>query len=626
MESTQESQNGSRLDGNGLNRKIIKTVAIRFAGDSGDGMQLTGTRFSAESAHSGNDFATRPDFPAEIRAPAGSLPGVSSFQIQIGGVEIFTAGDQPDALVAMNPAALKAHLGDLRQNGLLICNADGFTEKNLTRVGYHSNPLEDPELATKYTFISAPITSLTHETLKDSSLSKREIDKCKNFFALGVICWLYGRPIKETRDWLDRKFKASPEIAAANRQVLEAGMAFAQAAEIFDGGYEVPPAEFESGTYRNITGNTALAYGLVAGAELAGLQLFYAGYPITPASDVLHDLARLKEHGVLTFQAEDEIAAACAAIGASFGGMLGVTASSGPGIALKQEAIGLAAMAELPLVIVNVQRAGPSTGLPTKTEQADLLEVLFGRNGECPCAVVAASSPADVFDTAIEACRIAIEHMTPVFLLSEGMIGIGSEPWKLPDVSSLPKITPVFAKADDPDFQVYKRNPETLARLWALPGTKGLEHRIGGLEKQDGSGAVSYNPDNHHNMICLRAEKIERVTKSIAPLQVHGPENGDLLVLSWGGTYGSVRSAVSLVQERGRSIAHLHLRHLNPLPADLGTMLARYKKVVIPERNLGQLKMLVRSRYLIDAQGINRVSGQPFRIDDLVQAFEEELQ
>ncbi|RMG41298.1 MAG: 2-oxoacid:acceptor oxidoreductase subunit alpha [Candidatus Dadabacteria bacterium] len=601
----------------------IESLVIRFAGDSGDGIQVTGSRFTQESALRGNDLSTYPSFPAEIRAPAGSLPGVSSFQVQIGSRRVFTAGDEVDVLVCMNPAALKANLQDLKENGVLICNSDAFNKKNLTRVGYEINPLEEQELGLKYTLITVPLNTLTAEALKETSLSKREVDRSKNFFALGIICWLFGRSIEDTIEWLNRKFASRAEIAEANRLAVEGGMAFAQASELFPASYQIKPAHFEPGIYRNITGNLGIAYGLLAASQLSGLGLFYSGYPITPASDILHEMSRHKNFGVITFQAEDEIAACCAAIGASYAGKLAVTVSSGPGIALKQEAIGLAVCAELPLVIIDVQRAGPSTGMPTKTEQADLLEVLFGRNGESPVAVVAVASPDDAFDATVDACRISLKHMVPVFLLSDAAIGNSSHPWKLPELDKLEPFT--VKRVTEGPYQPYARDPESLARAWALPGTPACEHRLGGLEKQDVYGHISYDPENHQRMTELRAEKVRRIAKDFKPTRVTGEESGELLVISWGSTYGPVTAAVRECLAAGNMIGHIHLRYLNPLPEDLTAIMKRFKKVLVPEMNTGQLAMLLRAKTLIDVKSYCKVQGQPFKVSELVRRIVDEL-
>ncbi|HUO85811.1 MAG TPA: 2-oxoacid:acceptor oxidoreductase subunit alpha [Thermoanaerobaculia bacterium] len=597
----------------------FREVVIRFAGDSGDGMQLTGSQFTATAALVGNDLSTLPDFPAEIRAPAGTMAGVSAFQVRIADHDIHTPGDAPDVLVAMNPAALKKELGDLKSSGVLVVNVDEFSERNLTKAGYSANPLEDGSLS-GYRVYPVELTTLTRRTLEDSPLDTKSKDRSKNVFALGMVYWMFSRPLGPTIQWLERKFAKKPELADANLRVLKAGYNFAETTEVFQVRYEVEPAPLEPGVYRNVLGNTALALGLVAASRRSGLPLFLGAYPITPASSLLHELSTLKQFGVITFQAEDEIAAVSAAIGASFGGALAVTASSGPGIALKAEAMNLAVMAELPLVVVDVQRGGPSTGLPTKTEQSDLLQVLFGRNGESPIPVVAAASPTDCFDAALEAARIAIRHMVPVVLLSDGYLANGSEPWRLPDVAALPDLRVEFARnghggdvGSDDGFEPYRRNPETLARPWAVPGTPGLEHRIGGLEKQDVTGEVSYDPDNHERMVQLRAEKVERIARDIPPTEVFGdPEGGDLLVVGWGSTAGSITGAVNAARADGLSVSRIHLRHLNPLPADLGDVLARFGRVLLPEMNSGQLALLLRARYLVDVVSYPKVQGRPF--------------
>ncbi len=607
--------------------EIKESIAVRFAGDSGDGMQLAGTRFTEQSAHSGNDLATRPDFPAEIRAPAGTLAGVSAFQVHFGTNEIYTAGDEVDALVAMNPAALKTNLADLKQNGLLICNSDAFTEKNLVRVGYDSNPLEnDEELKTKFTLVSVPITTLTHEALKDSELSKSAQDKCKNFFALGIVSHIFGRKTSDTIDWLARKFASKEDLKQANVDALSGGVAYAEASEALVSLYEVRPAKLPAGTYRNVTGNQGLAYGLIAAARSANIPLFYSGYPITPASDILHELSAQKHLGVSTLQAEDEIAACGAALGAAYGGCLGVTASSGPGILLKQETIGLAVAAELPLVIVNVQRAGPSTGLPTKTEQADLLEVLYGRNGECPLPVLAISSPSDAFETTYQACKLALENMTPVFLLSDGSIGAGSEPWRLPDLSSLPPIEPPLLTGEVSNYIPYERDKKTLTRKWAVPGTKGAEHRIGGLEKQDGAGNISYDPANHEHMVHLRAKRIDQLSTSVPGMRRRGKESGKLLLVSWGSTGGAVAGAVDKAVSAGMDVGHVHLTSLHPFPEGFEGVLRQYDRVVVPELNKGQLSLLIRGKYLIPAISFSKVQGQPFKIREIYSCIETCMQ
>jgi 2-oxoglutarate ferredoxin oxidoreductase subunit alpha len=601
----------------------LERVTIRFAGDSGDGMQLTGTQFTRTAAVFGNDVSTLPDFPAEIRAPAGSLPGVSGFQISFSSLDIHTPGDEPDVLVAMNPAALKANLDDLPAGGALIVNEDAFTKTNLNKVGYAENPLTDGSLK-QYTVFSIPISTLNARALEGLEMSNKQVDLTKNFFALGLMFWLYERSMDPTLRWIDDKFKAKPAIAEANKRALKAGYAFGETTEMFHTHYRVAPAHLPAGHYRNITGNEATALGFVAASTKAARPIFYGSYPITPASDILHQLSGYKNFGVRTFQAEDEIAAIGSAIGASYGGALGMTASSGPGIALKSEALGLAIMVELPLVVIDVQRAGPSTGMPTKTEQADLLQVMFGRNSDSPVAVVAPSTPADCFEMAVEAVRIALKYMTPVVYLSDAFLATGAEPWRIPSVDSLPDIG-VPNRTEREGFHPYDRDPDTLARPWAVPGTAGLEHRIGGLEKADITGNVSYDPDNHHRMQRLRQAKIARIADDIPELTAFGPERGELLVLGWGSTAGSIRSAVERLQSDGRSIAHAHLRYLNPFPRNLGEVLRRYERVLIPEINLGQLSMLIRARFLVDAIGYNKVRGKPFRIAEIVTAAEAAL-
>jgi 2-oxoglutarate ferredoxin oxidoreductase subunit alpha len=603
----------------------LPQVIIRFAGDSGDGMQLTGGQFTSETAAIGNDIATFPDFPAEIRAPAGSLPGVSGFQLHFADHDILTPGDAPNVLVAMNPAALKTNLKDLPKGGQLIVNTDAFNDRNLQKAGYATNPLEDGSLE-EYQVHPVPLTSMTVEALKDVDITSREAERSKNMFALGLMSWLYGRPVDKTIEFLQKKFASKPAIAEANVRAIQAGYAYGETTETFAVTYEVKPAKLAPGTYRNITGNTALSYGLIAASKLSGLPLFLGAYPITPASAILEELARHKNFGVRTFQAEDEIAAAGAALGAAFGGSLGVTTSAGPGIVLKSETIGLAMQLELPLVIVDVQRAGPSTGMPTKPEQTDLLMVLHGRNGESPLPVVAASTPADCFDAAIEACRIALKYRTPVFLLSDAYLANGSEPWLLPDVSTLPRIDVEFAtepNAEGGEFLPYLRDEQTLARPWAVPGTPGLEHRIGGLEKADRTGNISYDPENHDLMTRLRAQKVAGIAADIPELQVDDPDgDAELLVLGWGGTYGPIAAACRRVRRGGRKVAHAHLRYLNPFPRNTGEVLRRYDKVLVPELNLGQLLQLVRAEFLVDAAGYNRVRGLPFRASELQEAIE----
>lgn len=602
------------------------SVVVRFAGDSGDGIQLTGSQFTNETVVAGNDVATLPNFPAEIRAPAGTLAGVSGFQIHFGSGDIFTPGESPDVLVAFNPASLRANLSDLKPGGTLILNEDAFTKKNLAKVGYETNPTEDDELKRNYRVHIVPITKLTQEALSDTGLTSREIERCKNFFALGVMLWMFNRADDITVNWIERKFAKKPELIDANKRALEAGRTFAEATEIFDHSIIVPPAKLEPGTYRNINGSTAMAYGFVAAAVKSQRTVFLGAYPITPASDLLHELAKHKAYDVVTFQAEDEIAAVCAAIGASYAGSIGVTSSSGPGIALKGEAIGLAVMTELPLVVVNVQRAGPSTGMPTKTEQSDLLFALHGRHGETPMCVLAASSPTSAFEMAYEACRIATKYMTPVMLLSDGYIGNGSEPWKIPDPAKLKEFECELAtENNNPDgpFLPYLRDEATLARPWAIPGTPGLMHRIGGLEKQDKTGNVSYDPENHDLMCKLRAEKITRIRSEIPPIEIDGDDSGDTLVIGWGGTEGSIREAVQACQESGLSVSRIHLRYINPLPGDLGDIISRFKNILVPEINSGQLCAVIRNRFHVDAKGFNQLRGQPLQSSKLEDAIRE---
>jgi 2-oxoglutarate ferredoxin oxidoreductase subunit alpha len=602
----------------------LSEVIVRFAGDSGDGMQLTGSQFTSETALLGNDISTLPDFPAEIRAPAGSLPGVSGFQLHFADHDILTPGDAPNVLVAMNPAALKTNIKDLPKGGTLIVNSDAFNERNLQKAGYASNPLEDGSLD-EFQVHSVPLTTLTVGALKDiEGVTSREAERAKNMFALGLMSWLYGRSVDATVSFLNAKFAKRPEIAEANVKALQSGYAFGETTETFAVTYEVKPAKLAPGTYRNITGNQALSYGLIAASKLSGLPLFLGAYPITPASAILEDLAGFKEFGVRTFQAEDEIAAAGAALGAAFGGSLGVTTSAGPGVVLKAETIGLAMQLELPLVICDIQRAGPSTGMPTKPEQGDLLMVLFGRNSESPVPVVAAMSPSDCFHAAIEACRIALKYRTPVYLLSDAYLANGSEPWLLPDVSTLPDISTTFAT--EPNFEgtflPYLRDEQTLARPWAVPGTPGLEHRIGGLEKADRTGNVSYDPDNHDLMTRLRAQKVAGIASDIPALEVDDPDgDASVLVLGWGGTYGPIAAACRRVRDGGRPVAHAHLRHLNPFPRNTGEVLRRYEHVLVPEMNLGQLLKLVRAEFLVDAVGYNRVRGLPLRAAEVAQAI-----
>ncbi len=604
----------------------VDRVIIRFAGDSGDGMQLTGSRFTSETALLGNDLSTLPDFPAEIRAPAGSLPGVSGFQIHFSDHDILTPGDAPNVLVAMNPAALRTNLRDLPKGGTLIVNRDAFTERNLEKAGYTSNPLEDGTLG-EFRVHDVPLTTMTIEALKEIDVTKREAERSKNMFALGLMSWLYHRPTDGTIAFLERKFASKPEIAAANIKAFKAGWAYGETSEDFAVTYEIAPAKMAPGTYRNITGNQAISLGLVAASVQSKLPLFLGAYPITPASGILEELARYKHFGIRTFQAEDEISAVGAALGAAFGGALGVSTSSGPGIVLKAETIGLAIALELPLLILDIQRAGPSTGMPTKPEQADLLMVMFGRNSESPVPVIAAPTPGGCFDVAIEAARIAIKYRTPVYLLSDAYLANGSEPWLLPDVDSLPDISTAFAEPaeHEGDFMPYKRDPDTLARPWAIPGTPGLEHRIGGLEKADGTGNISYDPDNHDLMVRLRARKVAGIAADIPELHVDDPDGAELLVLGWGGTYGPITAAVRRLRRDGKKVAQAHLTYLNPFPRNTGEVLRRYPKILIPEINLGQLVKLVRAEFLVDAVGYHRVSGQPFRSDELAEAIEAML-
>jgi 2-oxoglutarate/2-oxoacid ferredoxin oxidoreductase subunit alpha len=603
----------------------VETVTIRFAGDSGDGMQLTGTQFTNTSAIVGNDISTLPDFPAEIRAPAGSLPGVSGFQLNFSSRDIRTPGDQPNVLVAMNPAALKVNLGDLEDGGTLLVNTDEFNKENLKKANYASNPLEDETLR-GYRVHKLPITTVNIRALQEAGvkLTRKEMDRCKNFFALGILYWLYDRPMEPTLEWIRSKFKKNEEVMRANEVALKTGYNFADTTEVFTTHYKVKKAATAPGKYRKITGNEATAIGFITAAELAGRPLFYGSYPITPASDILHELARHKNFGVKTFQAEDEIAAVCAAIGASFTGHLGLTGTSGPGVALKQEAIGLAVMTELPLVIINVQRGGPSTGLPTKTEQADLFQAVWGRNGECPVIVIAPATPAECFSMAIEAVRLAYRYMTPVFYLSDGYLANGAEPWLVPEIEDLPKIDVQFAN-DPENFMPYSRDEETLARPYALPGTPGLEHRIGGIEKEYGTGNVNYDPENHHRMVLTRQAKVDRAAQDIPEVELYGDPTGKVLVLGWGSTYGSITSAVEKLRAEGKSVSSAHLRHLNPFPSNLGDVLRSFERVIIPEMNLGQLCTMIRAKYLVDAVPFSKVKGRPFQIREIVKKVEEYL-
>ncbi|MEU7881168.1 2-oxoacid:acceptor oxidoreductase subunit alpha [Microbispora bryophytorum] len=605
----------------------LDRVIIRFAGDSGDGMQLTGDRFTAETAQFGNDLSTLPNFPAEIRAPAGTLPGVSSFQLHFADHDILTPGDAPNVLVAMNPAALKANLGDLPRGADIIANIDEFTKRNLSKVGYDGNPLEDDSLA-EWRLHAVPLTSLTVKALEGYDISKKDAERAKNMFALGLLSWLYHRPTEGTVQFLEAKFAKKPEIAKANIAAFQAGWNYGETTESFSVSYEIKPATLRPGTYRNISGNQALAYGLIAASVQSKLPLFLGSYPITPASDILHELSKHKRFGIRTFQAEDEIAGVGAALGAAFGGSLGVTTTSGPGVALKAETVGLAVTTELPLIVVDVQRAGPSTGMPTKTEQTDLLMAMYGRNGESPVPVLAAATPSDCFTMAIEAARIALKYRTPVMLLSDGYLANGSEPWRIPEIDELPDISVLYTtepNGDDGTYQPYLRDPETLARPWAVPGTAGLEHRIGGIEKADGTGNISYDPDNHDKMVRLRQAKIDGI--DVPDLTVEDPD-GDarVLVLGWGSTFGPIAAAARRVRAAGHKVAQAHLRHLNPLPANTGEVLRSYDKVLLPEINLGQLAMLLRARFLVDVISYNRVRGLPFKAAELAAVIQDVIE
>ena len=590
----------------------IERVAIRFCGDSGDGMQLTGTKFTESTALAGNDLSTLPDYPAEIRAPAGTLAGVSGFQVHFSAADIRTPADSPDVLVAFNPAALRANVEDVRPGGMVIVNSDAFTRKNLQRAGYEGDPLAD--LRERFEVVEVPVTSLNREAVKDLGLGSRDADRTKNFFALGLMYWLYNRPMEPTLRWLESRFKGN--ILEANVRVLKAGHAFGETTELFPGSFIVPRAKIEPGTYRNITGNTALAWGIVAAGVQFQRPVFLGAYPITPASDVLHEMARFRHFGVKTFQAEDEIAAISAAIGASFAGNLGVSTTSGPGMVLKQEALGLAVMTELPLVVVDIQRAGPSTGMPTKIEQGDLLLALHGRNGVSPVPVLAPSTPGDCFHVMLEAFRIAVTYMTPVVVLSDSYLANSAEPWRIPDIDSLPR-NPVEFHTDPETFQPYLRDPETLARPWAIPGTPGLEHRIGGLSKQDVTGNVAYDPGNNEHMIALRNEKVARIAHEISPVEIFGPHSGEVLVVGWGGTHGAITSAVESAQQDGLSVSSIHLRHLNPFPQNLGDVLASFEKILVPELNCGQLAPMLRSQFLVPAELMAKNQGQPFKVQEI---------
>ncbi len=625
MNKVEEPGNGGAATGANRKTEQLSSVTIRFAGDSGDGMQLTGTQFTKATGVAGNDLMTFPDFPAEIRAPAGTMAGVSGFQIHFASESVFTPGDAVDVLVAMNPAALRANIQDLKQNGILIANSDAFSGKNLSRVQYESNPLEEDSLKQKFQVISAPITTLTRTALEEFEMAQNSIDRCKNFFALGIAYYMFMRDPTTTSDWLEAKFKGKDKLIAANKKALNSGYYYAETVEAIENRYEISAVKFAPGKYRNITGNSAIAIGLVAAGQLANLPVVLGSYPITPASDILHELSRYKHYGVKTFQAEDEIAAAGAALGAAYGGAIGVTTSSGPGITLKMEAINLAVMTELPMVIVNIQRGGPSTGLPTKTEQADLLEVLFGRNSESPLPVVSASSPSDCFYATIEAVRLSLKYMTPVFLLSDGYLANGSEPWKLPAEQELPKLEHRLVKngVSSDNFQVYARDAETLARAWPVPGTAGFEHRIGGIEKDSLTGNVSYDPDNHENMVHTRANKIAGIAKDIPDQEVFGDSSGDLLIVSWGSTYGAIHAAVAKARAAGKNVSHAHLRYLNPFPANFESIVNSFDRVLVPEMNMGQLSLLIQGRFLKKVIPLNKVKGRPFLISEISSKIDE---
>ena len=603
----------------------VDDIAIRFAGDSGDGMQLTGTKFTDETALAGNDLSTFPDFPAEIRAPAGTMAGVSGFQIHFSSHDIHTPADTVDLLIAFNPAALRANVEDVRSQGMVVINSDAFGKSALKKAGYADDPRS--ELSERYTLVEIPLTRLNRDALQGLSLTQREVDRCKNFFALGLLCWLYSRPTEATQRWLGQKFKG--DVLEANLRTLKAGFAFGETTELFPVHYSIPSAKIESGTYRNITGNTALAWGILAAGQQLSKPVFLGAYPITPASDVLHEVSRHHEFGVKTFQAEDEIAAASATIGAAFAGQLGVTVSSGPGFILKQEALGLAVMVELPLVAINVQRAGPATGSPTKTEQGDLLTVLFGRHSQSAVPVLAASTPGDCFQTVLEAFKIATKYMTPVVVLSDGYLANSAEPWKIPDVASLERTDVHFATqddfSDDEQFEPYRRDPQTLARPWAIPGTPGLEHRVGGLTKENITGNVVYTPENHQQMVDLRSQKIAAIADEIPPLEIDGPNRGKLLVIGWGGTRGAITAAVEEAQEDGLGVSQAHLRHLNPFPSNLGEVLRQFDRVLCPELNEGQLAMLLRSEFLVDVESFSKIAGQPFKVQEIRDRIEATL-
>jgi 2-oxoglutarate/2-oxoacid ferredoxin oxidoreductase subunit alpha len=607
-------------------REVIDQAVIRFAGDSGDGMQITGSQFTNTVALYGNDIATFPDFPAEIRAPAGTLPGVSGYQLHFASNDVSTPGDAVDVLIAMNPAALKVNIADLKANGILIVNSDSFQETDLRKAQMTSNPLEDHSLD-KYRLFAVELERLTRTALEHLGLDAKSVDRCKNFFALGMCYWLYNRSMDSTVRWIQDKFKNKPLLVEANKLAMKAGYSYCEATEAFQISYEIPPAQLAPGMYRNLSGNQALALGFVTASQKSGLRLFQGSYPITPASDILHELSQYKDFGVMTFQAEDEIAAITSAIGAAYAGALAITTTSGPGMALKTEALGLAVAVEIPLVICDIQRGGPSTGLPTKTEQADLLQALFGRNSEAPIPIVAPATPSDCFWAALEASRIAVKYMVPVIILSDGYLANGAEPWRIPDASEIPEIPAHFAtEANSPTgYLPYKRDPQTLARPWAVPGTPGLEHRIGGLEKQDVSGNINYEPLNHEHMVRIRAAKVAAVAQDIPDAVASGDPEGDLLIVAWGSTHGAITAAVKAQRAEGRKIGHVHLRHLNPLPANLGDVIKRYKQVLVPELNMGQLLWVLRAKYLVDAVGLNKIQGRPFKQAELEQKIEEML-
>src|SRR6201993_630703 len=608
-------------------REVIDRAVIRFAGDSGDGMQVTGSQFTNTVALYGNDIATFPDFPAEIRAPAGTLPGVSGYQLHFSSNEIFTPGDAVDVLIAMNPAALKTNIADLKANGILIVNSDAFTENDLRKAQVKSNPLEDHSLD-KFRLFAVELERLTKAALENLGMDAKSISRCKNFFALGMCYWLYNRSMESTVRYIEDKFSKKPLLVEANKLAMKAGYSYCEATEAFQISYEISPAQLEPGLYRNMSGNQALALGFVTASQKSGLKLFQGSYPITPASDILHELSQYKDFGVITFQAEDEIAAITSAIGAAYAGALAITTTSGPGMALKTEAMGLAVAVEIPLIVCDIQRGGPSTGLPTKTEQADLLQALFGRNSEAPIPIVAAATPSDCFWAALEACRIAVKYMVPVILLSDGYLANGAEPWRIPDAADIPAFPVHFAtepNSANGGYLPYKRDPQTLARPWAVPGTPGLEHRIGGLEKQDVSGNINYEPLNHEKMVHIRAAKVAAIAQDIPDIEPAGDAEGDLLIIAWGSTHGAITAAVKAQRAEGRRIGHVHLRHLNPLPSNLGEVIKRYKKVLVPELNMGQLLWVLRAKYLVDAVGLNKIQGRPFKQVELEQKIEEML-